>query len=221
MEIKKFRKKYKLELIPASHEGIVLGTCVWDAAIGKPKFSHKGMPEHILNAFVDADILTREEWRAKHDEAKNHPLKEASFAERTIEWDAKGGADVEHPTIGKLGGNFDLKKVSKFSFGDLKVRAMSSEYKMDLDDMVEKLKDKKWKDYDGKIKRVFMITELYYGSVSVSIDTAVKAEFDAAVKNTGLKLAPKVDVSRSGDYTFDNDNVPFAMKLERVKQFNG
>ena len=98
---------------------------------------------------------------------------------------------------------------------------MSSEVKMDLDDLAEKLKDKKWKDYDGKIKHAFMIIELYSGSASVSIDTAVKAEFDAAVKNTGLKLSPNVDVSRSGDYTFDNGNVPFAMKLERIKQFNG
>ncbi len=111
--IKKFRKKYKLELIPASHEGIILGTCVWVAAIGKPKFSHKGMPEHILNAFVDADVMTREEWLTKHAEAKNHALKEAHFAERTIEWDVKGGADAVHSTIGKLGGKFDLKKVTQ------------------------------------------------------------------------------------------------------------
>ena len=49
----------------------------------------------------------------------------------------------------------------------------------------------------------------------------VLPNIDAAIKNTGLKLAPRLDVSRSGDYTFVNNNVPFAMKLERIKQFNG
>lgn len=221
MEIKKFRKKYKLELIPASHEEIVLGTCVWDSHLSKPKFARKGMPEHILNAFADADLLTREEWRAWMDKAKNHPLKEAAFAERTIEWDAKGGAEIEHPALGKLGGEFDLRKVTSFSFGDIKARVMSAEFKMDLDDKVEELKSKKWEDYEGKIRRVFMITELYYGSVSISVDSTTKAELDAAIKKTDLKLAPNREVARSGTYTFENDNVPFAMKLERVKQFNG
>lgn len=179
------------------------------------------MPEHILTAISDADVITREKWQTDYDKAKSHDLKEATFAERTIEWDAKGGADLDHPALGKLKGSFDLKKASQFSFEDIQVRPMSAEYKMDLDDMVEKLKDKKWEDYDGKIRRVFMVTELYYGSVSVSVDTALKAELDAAVKNTGFKLAPNADVSRTGKYTFESENVPFAMRIERVKQFNG
>jgi len=47
MELKKFRNRYDLELIPASHEGIILGTLVWDPVIGKPVFNHPGMPDHI------------------------------------------------------------------------------------------------------------------------------------------------------------------------------
>ena len=62
MELKKFRNKYNLELIPASHENILLGTLVWDPLIGKPKFDHPGMPEHIFNAFLDADIVSRQNW---------------------------------------------------------------------------------------------------------------------------------------------------------------
>ena len=221
MELKQFRKKYNLELIPAAHAGIVLGTLVWDAKLGKPKFEHKGMPEHILNAFDDADIITRDRWRKMHDRASGHPFIEAAFAERNIELGVKGGADVDHPAVGELSGKFDIKKIKNFSFGDIKMKSMSAEYKMDLDDLVEKLKDDKWDDYDGKIRRVFMITELYYGSVSISVDSSAKAELDATIKNSGLKLAPNLDVSRKGEYTFDNENVPFAMKLERVKQFNG
>ncbi len=47
MEIRKFRSEYKLELIPASHEGISLGDLVWDPILGPPDFSRKGMPNTI------------------------------------------------------------------------------------------------------------------------------------------------------------------------------
>lgn len=35
MEIRNFRSEYKLELIPASHEGISLGDLVWDPILDK------------------------------------------------------------------------------------------------------------------------------------------------------------------------------------------
>ena len=62
MEIRKFRKIYDLELIPASTESIINGILVWDPIIGKPKLDHPGMPNHILNAFVDAEFITMAEY---------------------------------------------------------------------------------------------------------------------------------------------------------------
>ena len=41
----------------------MLGTLVWDPLIGKPKFDHPGMPEHIFNAFLDAEIISDENWK--------------------------------------------------------------------------------------------------------------------------------------------------------------
>ena len=66
MEIKRFRNKYNLELIPASHENIILGNLVWDPIIGKPKFDHPGMSEHIYNAFLDAEMVASEYSRAAY-----------------------------------------------------------------------------------------------------------------------------------------------------------
>ena len=60
MELKQFRNKYHLELIPASHENIILGTLVWDPLIGKPRFNYPGMSEHIFNTFLDAGIISKE-----------------------------------------------------------------------------------------------------------------------------------------------------------------
>ena len=63
MEIRKFRSEYKLELIPASHEGISLGDLVWDPILGQPDFSRKGMPNTIYTAFLDAALITDKEWQ--------------------------------------------------------------------------------------------------------------------------------------------------------------
>ena len=77
MEIKRFRNKYNLELIPASHENIILGNLVWDPIIGKPKFDHTGMSEHVYKAFLAASIISRENWTKGIKELYNEKIKNA------------------------------------------------------------------------------------------------------------------------------------------------
>ena len=220
MEIRKFRRKYDLELIPNSHAGIILGTLVWDPIIGKPVFDHKGMPNHIYNAFRDARFINDQELQQALEDTKNTALEEAHFADRFIEIDIDFATTLEEPRIGKIDASFGVDSVKKFTFGDLKVRNMTNLERVRIDDFLEELKRNKWKDYDGKIRRVFMITELYYGSVKVVINKETKANFEASLKNTDLTVKPGLAFGKSVEYTFDHENVPFAMRIERVKHFN-
>jgi hypothetical protein len=219
MELKKFRNRYGLELIPASHEGILLGTLVWDPLIGKPVFDHPGMPDHIFNAFLDAKIMTQEKWELAFDAVNNEELKEASLAISSVDINVDLLTSLEQPTLGELSNDFTLKSLKKFSFGELKVRYMSPLLRVQVDDYLEKMKRDNWKYYDGKIRRVFMITELYYGRIRIVIDRSVKSDFMLAVKRSGLKVEKELALGSSVEYSFKHENVPFAMKLELVRGF--
>lgn len=221
MELKKFRNKYDLELIPASHENIINGKLVWDPLIGVPKFDHPGMPNHIFNAFVDADLIKKEELNTYLDECRDLPLVEAQLAERTIEVDMNLAASLQHPKIGKLENEIGINSIKKFTFGDIKTRALTDLMRVTIDDFLEDMKKKHWELYDGKIRRVFMITELYYGSIRLVIDREVKNKLDASVLKIGLDLKNALEMDQSIEYTFDHQNVPFAMRIEMVKKFNG
>jgi hypothetical protein len=219
MELKKFRNRYDLELIPASHEGIILGTLVWDPLIGKPVFNHPGMPDHIFNAFLDSGIITAAEWEKALQSIKKVELRDANLAVSSVDIHLDLIASLEQPLIGELGNAFTLKSLKKFSFGDLQVWLMSPLLRVQIDDYLEKLKEGNWKYYDGKIRRVFIITELYYGRVKIVIDRSIKDDFILAARNSGLKVSNELELGTSVEYSFKHKNVPFAMKLELVKGF--
>jgi len=221
MEIKKFRNKYNLELIPASHEDIILGNLVWDPIIGKPKFDHPGMPEHVYNAFLDAGIISRDNWLRGINELHTEKIKFAHLADRIINMEANVVSTLENPVIHKLGEHFELKKISKFHFGNIQVKVLSNLNRIIIDNYLEILKKDNWKAYDGKIRRVFMITELYYGSVQLILSKKFKNELDLGLKEAQLTIMESVEFDKSVEYTFDHDKVPFAMRLEKVRDFNG
>ncbi len=221
MEIKQFRKKYDLELISASNAEIILGRMVFDSLFGKPKFQHAGMPHHIFNAFLDAELLLKKDWEDFYDEIRKTPLVEAHFAESVVNVETSMVTDLEYPEIGKLENSFELSKIRKFTFGDLQARVMSSLMRVRIDDYLEQLKKNHWEDYDGKIRKVFMITELYYGSIKIVIEREFKDSFEAGLKNTNLKVKNEISSGKSVEYTFDHQDVPFAMRIEKVRTFNG
>ena len=220
MELKKFRNKYDLELIPASGAHLIVGTLVWDPLIGKPKFTYPGMSGNIFNAILDAKLINQEEWQELLEKAKNENEYDANLAESIIDVDVELATTIEHPQIGRIGNSFKLENLKKFSFGELKVKCMSDLLRVRIDDYLDILKKDKWKLYDGEIRRAFMIVELYYGSVKLVIESNMKDELDAVINSTDLELKNKVEFGKSVEYTFSHQNVPFAMRLIKVKEFN-
>ncbi len=221
MEIKRFRNKYNLELIPTSHENIILGNLVWDPIIGKPKFDHPGMPEHLYNAFLDAGIISRESWIKGIKELHKEKIKYAHLADIVINMEANVVTTLENPVINELEQRFELKNISKFHFGNLQVKTMSNLNRIRIDNYLEVLKKDNWKGYDGKIRRVYMITELYYGSVQLILSKDFKNELETSLQQAPLKITETIEFDKSIEYTFDHNKVPFAMRLEKVRQFNG
>jgi hypothetical protein len=221
MEIRKFRTAYDLELIPASHEGITLGDLVWDPILGPPAFSKKGMPNTIYTAFLDAGLITEDEWAAMREESRQSPIMEAHLASRTVDVDVEFVGELRHPAIGKITGEFITEKLCKFTFGNLLVREMDDLIRIRIDRHLEQMKATRWKEYDGRIRRVFMITELYYGTIKMVVEKRYSAELDAMLHQTGLSVLSRSEGNQAVSYEFSHDNVPFAMRIERVRTFNG
>jgi hypothetical protein len=221
MEIRKFRTAYDLELIPASHEGISLGDLVWDPILGPPAFSKKGMPNTIFTSFLDAGLVTEDEWAGLREESRRSPIIEAHLASRTVDVEVEFVSELRHPEIGKITGEFITEKLSKFTFGNLLMREMDDLIRIRIDRHLEQMKATRWKEYDGRIRRVFMITELYYGTIKMVVEKRYSAELDAMLHQTGLSLLSRSEGNQAVVYEFSHDNVPFAMRIERVRTFNG
>lgn len=221
MEIRKFRSAYDLELIPASHEGISLGDLVWDPLLGAPEFSRKGMPNTIYTAFLDAGLINENEWEQFRGECQSVPLINAHFAALTIDVDVEFIPELQHPKIGKIAGEFRSENLSKFTFGNLQVREMDDLIRIKIDQFLEQMKATRWDEYDGRIRRVFLITELYYGTIRMVIEKQFSAELDTILDKSALKAVSRSEGSHAVEYEFSHDNVPFAMRIERVRNFNG
>ena len=221
MEIRKFRSEYKLELIPASHQGIALGDLVWDPILGPPDFSRKGMPNTIYTAFLDAALITDSEWKEFRKECQETEMVEAQFAARNVDVNVEFISDLQHPKIGRISGDFKTEKVSKFTFGNLQMREMDDLIRIKIDRFLEQMKATRWKEYDGSIRRVYMITELYYGTIRMVIEKKFSTELESVLDKVEVQASVVSEGSHAVEYEFSHDNVPFAMRIERVRNFNG
>jgi len=221
MEIRKFRSEYKLELIPASHAGIFLGDLVWDPILGPPDFSRKGMPNTIYTAFLDAGLLGDTDWKEFRKEHQDTPLVDAHFVTRHVDVNAEFISELKHPKIGKISEEFKTEKLRKFTFRNLQMREMDDLMRIKIDRFLEQMKASRWSDYDGSIRRVYLITELYYGTLRMLIEKQFSTELEASMQKADLQATGKSEGSHAVEYEFSHDNVPFAMRIERVRNFNG
>lgn len=221
MEIRKFRSEYNLELIKASHEGIILGNLVWDPILGPPEFAKKGMPNAIYTAFLDAGLISRSEWETFRKENREAPLIDAHFATRQVDVGIESIKELEHPKIHRISSDFHYDKLSKFTFNNLQMRAMDDLMRIKIDRFLEQMKASRWKEYDGSIRRVYLITELYFGTIRILIEKQFISELEASMRKVHLNASGKSEGSHAVEYEFSHDNVPFAMRIERVRTFNG
>ena len=222
IEIRKFRKNNDgLELITAADSSIILGRLVWDPVIGKPSFTKKGMPSHLVQALTTGDVISKEQMVAFENELRNVELGPAEIADKVIDVDISTVSAFEHPKLGELNKSFELESIKKFTFENLQARSMTSLQRVQIDEWLDELKETNWKEYKRAMRRAFMITTLYYGSAKIVVDRQLSAQVEAGIAAANLKVLSKLEASRSVEYTFDHDALPFAMRLEKVREFVG
>ena len=221
MEIKTFKKTYGLELIPAAHAGLIPGELVWDPLLGPPRFAHRGMPNTIYTAFLDAGLFEESDYHEIRESAVLLELQKAHFADQSVQVDTHHLGELVHPGLGKLKGELALEKVRKFSFSQLEVKAMNDMLRIRIDEYLEIMKANHWQEYDGKIRRVYMVTELYYGTMNLVVENHHHGAVEAALEKSRIQPHARATGLQMTEYSFSHDDVPFAMRIERVRSFNG
>jgi hypothetical protein len=219
MTIKQFSKKYDLDIIPVSNERLTFGKCVWDDAIfGKPKFNHGSMPDYILNTFIDAELMTVDEAELSLKKYRDQPLEKAGFFNVNVDIETNIATEINLDDQTNLKNEIKANKIVKFTFSDIQYKELSFSDRVNIDIKLDKIKADHWKDYSQDLRKAYIITQLYYGKIKVYI----KKEFDHELNLTLKGFILKNDISTNSilEYEFDNNNLPFAMKLERVKHFN-
>ena len=84
MFINSFRKKYGLELLPTSTADISLGDLIWKRRHGRPRLARRGMPSHIYNVFLNADLLPMGKWEEAMSALESAPPVSAQLGALTI-----------------------------------------------------------------------------------------------------------------------------------------
>lgn len=219
LTIKEFSRKYDLDIIPMSYEGLTFGKCVWETGIfKKPEFSHRSMPDYIFSTFIDAGLMSLEEANNIINKFRQQDLKKASFINENIEVDTQIVSDIEIDKIINLKNEIKSKKISKFTFSEIKFKEIEYADRIFIDDKLDEIKATMWRDYNQDLRRAFIITQLFYGKIKIYIKKDFKNELNLSAK--GFVLKNEVTTNNVLEYEFDSDDLPFAMKLIRVKHFN-
>ncbi len=167
------------------------------------------------------DLLSKKDWEQFRKENKETPLVPAHFAARMVDVNVEFIQELQHPKIGKISADLVTQKLGKFTFGNLQMREMNNLMRIKIDQFLEQMKASRWREYDGSIRRVFMITELYYGTIRILIEKQFSTELEDSMKKVQLMASSRSEGSHAVEYEFSHDNVPFAMRVERVRNFNG
>lgn len=221
LNLRAFYKNYDLELIPAALSTLTLGKCVWDGGwFDKPSFDHEGMPNYIYNIFVEKNIISDDECEAQLSRLQTLKNVEARFAAINIEFELEDALELEIAKQIDMNANFDLKNVKSFTISGAVGKSIPNRDRINIDRMLDQVKDKHWDEYKSKLRRAYLITELYYGKVEITIDSDLAIQFEAALPGNQLSAANKFKLGTNMTYVFESSKVPFAMRLERIKHFN-
>jgi hypothetical protein len=221
LSVKKFQNTYDLDLIIASHANLRVGDLVWDAiGIAPPKFGIG--PSNVFNALASVNAISEADCVAMQDQAKPSAidLVPGALAGITMHVDAEHTGDFQYPAIVGVTSKISVDKLSSFQFGDIQVREMPNAMRRYIDRKLDGVERRDWHEANMKIRRSFIITELYYGKLSVSIDSNVAVDADIKVlTELGFKLKTTNGVHKIETYEMDTSQVPFAMRLERLTRF--
>jgi hypothetical protein len=217
MHLKQFTRFYQLHLLPTSNQGIQLGDLVWKPRWGANRLQHKGMGKNIFNRFYDAELLSKTEWEKRMQQLKNPPCELAALAQLHLR-------DVEKISglfLKQLQPEITLNKVMSLRIKNVCARHLPNDLRMDVDQKIEQLDPKSMRQLFRHPRRVYLITELYYGQLKLYLEKEYAIELESVKKQKKLPLSLANEGDYINEYDFDTHAIPFAYRMEPLYKFNG
>lgn len=210
-----FFEKYGLHPILVANENITIGTLAHKNFFGK--VTDVG-PQTIFLSLYQNDIISQEEYTAYQQRLEGLPLRPANFINMRTSVDVNFKSELDIPGLGDLGALFSDDANITYSFTDIKSKLMNVDFYATISKDLDEFKAKKWNDYKTEIRKRHYIEELYYGNVEISIQAKLSTELEAKLEEMKVSFDVKGEWGKNKLITVTNENLPFAMRLERVKE---
>ena len=186
MYLKPFTKLYNLHLLPVAHAGILLGNLVWKPFWGTPKLSHPDMPNHISNALHDVELLNKAQWHNLIKEMDVNICQNANLTKIKIQ----NAFEVASGLLESIG--LDQSHLNETEISRVYTKIMDNKMRVKLDHYLEQLKTKKlMRTLFRNPRKVYLITELYYGRITVKVEKEYEMAFRLKIKNTKWPIRNK------------------------------
>ena len=100
-------------------------------------------------------------------------------------------------------------------------RHLPNDLRMDVDQKIEQLDPKSMRQLFRHPRRVYLITELYYGQLKLYLEKEYAIELESVKKQKKLPLSLANEGDYTNEYDFDTHAIPFAYRMEPLYKFNG
>lgn len=120
-----------------------------------------------------------------------------------------------------MGFGFEQEHLVETEISNVCAKVMDNAFRVQLDAYLERLEPKLLRALFRNPRKAFMITELYYGTLTIKVEKDYEAAFEQNVMNTNWPIRTTLHADKYHEYTFDHNDVPFAYKMERIHQYNG
>jgi len=217
MHLRSFTRQYQLHLLPASHSQILLGNLVWKPFWGIPKMSHSGMPNHVSNALLDAEIIDTAEWHRLLNALKPKECSNAQLARIKIE----KANSISLSVLDHIGLEHEKEYVLETNVSKVCVKVLQNKIRTELDHYLEQLNTSQLKKTFRNPRRVHLITELYYGNIILTLEKKHQNQFEQRLTSVQWPFHIHSDSKGIHRYEFYHNEVPFAYKMERLWRYNG
>lgn len=98
---------------------------------------------------------------------------------------------------------------------------IDNELRIELDSYLEHASQKMLRTLFRNPRKVYLITELYYGSLKIGVEKQHEFAFEQQIKASQWPVKTQLDTDRTHIYEFAPNELPFAYKMERIQGFNG
>ena len=221
MFISRFRKKYGLELLPTSTADISLGDLIWKRSHRRARLAKRGMPSHIHNVFLNADLLTEFKWRKAMTALESAKTVPAQLGQLTVTSNQRFSHSFPHPTVQQLSHALQKESLLQFSFSALEVRTLSDFWRLDIQERMTEMTPEDIEENFQALRPVYIITQLFYGDIHFSIDKTLKHTLKPLLLDSRGSLQQTLETKKEIHYSFAHEDVPFAMRMEALDGFKG